>query len=274
MFSLLDPSYVYSNLSSDMCLHDENIVSDMWTLDGRDVYRGMLDPTLDHAYVYWLYDEDTNRIGCSEHALDDRSRIAHLWFRETEFGTMFQEDGWDTDRDIWSFLPAHATELYMSKGWTTATSFLENSLRGPVRVITPQMLLAWPTVYRCESCRISSLSPLPTHKQVTTRPLDVPDKQKCWFVDEDLVTHRYPSFSCIWAFIASKQPGHDGSSWRGRPRAPEPLQATEQERPEPLPPSPPPSQQALTEPPHPEYQTADLPSLAHSDESGRTELAT
>ena len=53
MFSAIDRKVVYP-VSTDITEHDIDVVSDLWTMDGREVYRGRRDPTYTHANVYGL----------------------------------------------------------------------------------------------------------------------------------------------------------------------------------------------------------------------------
>ena len=69
MNSILDPNVVYEDISADVTEHDIDVVSDLWNMDGRDVYRGSRDPRYTHANVYWLYSEELTRVGLIEHSL-------------------------------------------------------------------------------------------------------------------------------------------------------------------------------------------------------------
>jgi hypothetical protein len=114
MFSTLDRSIVYE-IGTDITEHDINIVSDLWTMGGRQVYRGARDPSFTHANVYWLYDpDDLDRIGVSEHTLDNPAEVALLWYKENPFGTLLQEDGWEEDETLWSELPEHVYEHFLA----------------------------------------------------------------------------------------------------------------------------------------------------------------
>ncbi len=92
MYSILNPNVVYQDTSPDVTEHDIDVVSDLWDIDGREVYRGARDPRYTHANVYWLYNEDLERVGCAEHNKKDQADFRVLWFRESEFGTLLQED--------------------------------------------------------------------------------------------------------------------------------------------------------------------------------------
>jgi hypothetical protein len=189
MFSELDPTFLYVDVSPNVMPHDDDVLADEWTIDGRSVYRGARDPQYTHANVYWLYDENLQRVGCSEHDLDDPARFKTLWFREDDFGTLFQED-WQLEGDIWSKLPDSVFEKCLSEGWTTPTSFLEHCLSGPLRVLTAKMLLNPPKVYECTTCKKRSLQAFACGKE---RSLDFTDK--VWFIDDDMLVFVPPQDS-------------------------------------------------------------------------------
>ena len=201
-------------------------------MDGRNVYRGSRDPHYTHANVYWLYDENLQRVGCSEHDTSDHGNFRLLWFGENPFSTLLQET-WTTHEDVWSQLPEHVFEKFLGEGWTTPAKFLEQCLRGSMRIVTPQMITSMPKIYACDKCGRRSLS---SFSCATEMPLDFPDKTKILFVDDDMMTFTPPPSSRIWNFIAqTTQPHDDGSSHLTQAQARE--QAQEQARE----PSPPPS---------------------------------
>ena len=200
MLSLLKPNFLYTDISEDVTENDIDVMSDEWNMNGRIVYRGSRDPRYTHANVYWLYDEDLRRVGCTEHDLENHADFQLLWFKENEFGTLLQEDNWTAIGDIWSMIPSAPFERFVNEGWTTPKSFLEKCLSGPVRVLTPEMVTNLPTVYTCEKCRKKSLKPIPT---CTNReaPLDLPNKSLLFFIDLDMVVYRPPSDSKIWSIL-------------------------------------------------------------------------
>lgn len=223
MFSAIKKGFLYTDISSDITEHDLNIVADTWNMDGREVYRGTLDTRYTHANVHWLYDDNLERVGCVEHSLKDHSDLRVLWFRESEFGTLLQED-WKEDDDLWSKLPRHVFDRFLNEGWTTPAQFLEHCLQGSVRIVTPSMLVIRPVVYTCTQCGRKSLT---QQDGCTNVPqyLDYPDKKKVFFVDFDFVVHIPPSDSVVWSIL---QPQRDADSLR------EPEQAPEQEQESPL----------------------------------------
>ena len=263
MESQLVPGFIYRDISPDITEADIDVVSDLWTMDGRDVYRGTRDARYTHANVYWLYDEDLQRVGCSEHALDDPADVRLLWFHESPFGTLLQED-WTIDRELWSRLPTSPFERFINEGWTTAESFLEQCLHGPTRILTVDMLLKRPKVYHCTHCGKRSLRWSPYCKMVETE-LDFPALEKVLFVDEDMVLHVPPPDSVVFTRL---QPQHDGGSQRPsvQVRAPqvqvqEARSATPPQA-QPPPPQTPETQPAQTSPPQSRPRTPEPPSTA------------
>lgn len=231
MQSILVPGVVYRDVGRDITETDLDVVSDLWTIDGREVYRGSRDPRYTHANVYWLYSEDMERVGLSEHSTSDQADFRVLWFRDTDFGTYLQEDGWETGQDIWSRLPRSVFDRFVNEQWTTPETFLEQCLYGPLRIVTPAMLESWPMVYSCSTCGKRSLRPLPEGCTTSTAPLDIPTTEKVLFVDCDLIVVRPPPSSSVWSRLTQRpQPSRDGGS------EPESQEAPVLEQAEPTPP--------------------------------------
>lgn len=204
MFSVLKPDFLYTDISDDITENDIDVVSDLWTMNGRDVYRGSRDPRYTHANVYWLYDEDLQRVGCTEHSLRDHGVFELLWFHDSEFATLLQEEGWVLQNDLWSGLPEQVFNRFVNEEWVTPEKFLEQCLYGPFRIVTPKMLIQVPTVYTCQKCGRKSLQPIPGCSMVESA-LDFPNKGKIVFVDDDLRVHIPPPDSSVF-----KRLGHDG----------------------------------------------------------------
>jgi hypothetical protein len=212
MESKLDPGFVYTDTERSITENDIDVVSDLWEMDGREVYRGSLDPRYTHANVHWLYNDTLERVGLVEHSKLDHAVFHLLWYHESDFGTLLQEEGWTCAYDIWSRVPRMVFDRFINEGWTTTDAFLEQCLHGPTRILTPDMVLSRPLVYACSKCGRKSLKPAPGC-QMTSAPLDLPDKQKLFFLDLDMVVHVPPHNSTIWSRLGFRpeQP-HDGGS--------------------------------------------------------------
>lgn len=213
MFSVLKPNFLYTDVSEDITENDIDVISDLWTMDGREVYRGSRDPRYTHANVYWLYDEDLQRVGCTEHSLADHGVFEILWFRDSEFGTLLQEDGWKISSDIWSGLPENVFNRFVNEEWVNAESFLEQCLYGNFRIVTPKMMINRPNVYTCQKCGRKSLRPIPSCSGEVSL-LDFPSMEKVVFVDDDLLVHIPPPDSTVFRRL---QLGDDYQSFPREP---------------------------------------------------------
>ena len=228
MFSTIDRSIVYP-IDTDITEHDINIVSDLWTMEGRQVYRGARDPNYTHANVYWLYDpDDLDRVGVSEHKLDDPVDVSLLWHRKTVFGTLLQEDDWTEGDTIWGELGTNAYEQFLAEGWTKPTSFLERCLRSSLRIVTPDMLMKPVSVHSCEKCKRVSLNPFACS---TESPLSFPSKEKVFFIDDRMVVYSAPKGSAVWSVLGFTTPPVPSESSSEPPAAAEspPVQSEESE---------------------------------------------
>lgn len=208
MLSLLKPDFVYHDVTEDITENDIDVVSDEWNMEGRIVYRGSRDPRYTHANVYWLYNDDLCRVGCTEHDIENHADYRILWFRSNDFETLLQEDGWQPNGDIWSHLPNSTFERFINEGWTTPEEFLGQCLAGSFRIITPNMLIKPPKVYYCNACEKKSMKPIPGCA-VREISLDFPDMNNIYFVDNDMIVYDPPLDSKIWSIL--QVPRVDGS---------------------------------------------------------------
>ena len=235
MLSRLKPGFLYTDITPEIAENDFDVVADTWEMDGREVYRGTRDMRYDHANVFWLYDDSLERVGCVEHNLADHADFTILWFQDSEFGTLLQEDGWKSGDDLWSKIPRRVFDRFVNEGWTTPEAFLEHCLDGPMRIVTPSMVLLRPVMYTCRRCGKRSLRKDPKCEMVRGF-LDFPDKAKTFFIDFDFVVHTPPSSSSVWSRLI---PPPDDDSSQQQPQA----QELEQEPKEPpsREPTPPPA---------------------------------
>lgn len=225
MESKLDPAVLYENTELGITEHDIDVVSELWEIDGREVYRGVRDPEYNHADVYWLYSENLERVGLVEHSKLDHAVFHVLWYQDSEFATLLQEEGWTCDKDLWSVFPRAVFDRFVNEGWTTVDAVLERCLHGPTRLVTVDTLLKRPLVYTCDKCGRKSLKP--NEKcDMTAAPLDFPEKGKVLFVDDDLVVHVPPPTSTVWyrlGFTPEREHGDDSL----RHPLPQPVQEQE-----------------------------------------------
>ena len=213
MESKLDPGVLYTDIDRGITETDIDVVSDLWEMDGREVYRGLLDPRYTHANVFWLYDQTLERVGLAEHSKLDHAVVHLLWYQESDFGTLLQEEGWTSTTDLWSMLPQRVFDRCVDQGWTTVRPFLEHCLEGSMRILTPSMVRELPTVYTCSLCDSRRLTDTPGCS-TTAAPLDFPRKKDLVFVDDDLSVHVPPPNSTIWSRLGfmPELPQPDGGS--------------------------------------------------------------
>ena len=263
MYSILKPDFLYTDVSPDITETDIDVVSDVWTMDGREVYRGARDPRYTHANVYWLYDEDLQRVGCSEHTLENPGDLRLLWFHESPFATLLQEEGWTTSGDLWSRLPTRPFERFINEGWTTAETVLEQCLHGPTRIVTPQMVMKPPRIYACSHCGKKSLRWSP-YCAMTETELDFPQVEKVLCVDEDMVLHIPPPGSSVFTrLLRLRDDGSQQALRQEQAREQEPEQEPEQAQQPPRPRTPEPqSEQVHSSPPQSRPRTPEQPSAA------------
>ena len=137
MQSRLDPTVVYE-VNRSVAPHDFDLEADSWTYEEREVFRGVRDPAYSHADVYWLYNDDAERVGLAEHAIGDHSKFHVGWFYECPFATWFQEDGWtSTDETIWTRMANRAYEYCVDNEITTADKIRQLCKRGQWEIVTP-----------------------------------------------------------------------------------------------------------------------------------------
>ena len=203
MFSTFDRSVVYP-VGTDITEHDVNIVSDLWTMAGRQVYRGARDPNYTHANVYWLYEQDDlDRVGLTEHSLEDNAVMSLLWYKDNPFGTLLQEDGWEEGETFWGMIPDNVHEQCLAEGWITPTTILERCLRSNMRLVTVDMLKQMPKVHSCDKCKKVSLAHFTC---ATAAALDFPEKEKVFFIDDRMIVHTPPKGSSVWSLLGFTTP--------------------------------------------------------------------
>ena len=158
MFSILRKGLVYKNISQDIVEHDLDIDVDQWSYDQKDVYRGSIDREYlsYNLNVYWLYDDDSRRIGLAEHDSDDPAIFKALWFYENPYATLFQDPQWKcTNETLWSKLSVEAYQDLLEDDFKYVSDACLQSGR---MLITPDMLIETPEMFTCETCGKKSLT--------------------------------------------------------------------------------------------------------------------
>lgn len=159
MFSILRKGLLYDNINEEIMPHDIDQEVDLWSYDGKDVYRGTFDPNYlnQSLRVYWLYDDDSNRIGLVEHEESDQNIFQVLWFHENPFQTLLQEEGWTkTSETLWSKMTPEAYQDCLENDFKT---FKDEPFIGNTLLVTPEFL-AKPVgcFFECVDCVKKSLS--------------------------------------------------------------------------------------------------------------------
>jgi len=188
MFSSLCKGLVYTNLSSDIVEHDLDIDADQWSYDGKDVYRGSIDPEYikHNLNVYWLYDDDSKRIGLAEHDTNDHVLFKSLWFYDNPYATLFQDNSWkSTSTTLWSKL---SNEAYQDSLDTDFKMVYQQALNSGTLLITPEMLITKPDLYTCEKCNKKSLMANDNCHEASVSNLDF-NQFSILFLDEDFVIY-------------------------------------------------------------------------------------
>lgn len=204
MFSILKPNYVYRDISEDIADHDNDFDAEEWNYNGRDVFRGSVDPAYEWN-VYWLYDDNLKRVGLAEHDSDNPEIFHSIWFHDTPFGTLLQEDGWvKKNVTLWSLLSPEAYQDCLEHDFKTV---FDLALSSNIRLVTPEMIMDKPKVYYCENCNKKSLQPLDCQ---AVKVLDYEFSGfSVLFLDDSFVLYTAPNTSCVWSMLSLQAP--DGS---------------------------------------------------------------
>lgn len=196
MFSLLRKGLLYTDISPDIVEHDEDMDGDLWNYDGIDVYRGSSDQRYisNDLHVYWLYDDNIKRIGLAEHEIDNTEVYKALWFRDTPFGTLLQEDGWKSKNiTIWSMLSNEAYQDCLENDFKFVSDW---ALQSGKLLVNPSMIKEHPFLYTCKSCGKKSLSEIRECKSVEKTVLEF-SQFSILFLDDLFVIYEPPDNSRV-----------------------------------------------------------------------------
>jgi len=184
MYSVLRPSLLYTDISRDIAEHDEDHDAAEWAYSDRTVFRGALDASYKNQGldVYWLYDDDLNRVGLAEHESEDHSNFKTLWFRDSPFGTLLQED-WKAGESIFTLLTPEAYQDVIDS---------DILLKGSHRIITPKYITdGLPELYECTCGK--SFSPMCS---AVKKVVNITDPL---FIDDSFIMYKPPVDSKIWS---------------------------------------------------------------------------
>ena len=142
MLSRLRKNLVYP-VSEDITEHDLNTDIDSWTYDDREVFKGNIDPEyLDNGLnVFWLYNDYNIRVGLAEHEQKNANQFCVLWFRDTPFGTYYQQDGWSsTENTLWSKMSTCAYDDCMRKRIQTPADLFRHypAMKNEIQLLEPE----------------------------------------------------------------------------------------------------------------------------------------
>ena len=195
MYSTLKPNYVYRDISEDIADHDDDFDAEEWNYDGKDIYRGALDRKYEWN-VYWLYDDNSKRVGLAEHDPDHPEIFSSLWFRDNAFSTLFQEDWKSKDATLWSIL---SNEAYQDCLEDDFKSIFDKTLKTNIRLLTPEMVISLPEIHECPKCGKRSLLSLSGCPEIKRSYLD--SDSSVLFVDESFVMYTAPADSRVWSSL-------------------------------------------------------------------------
>jgi len=220
MYSILKPTLLYTDISTDIAENDEDHDASEWSYSDKIVFRGALDTTYkSHGLdIYWLYDDNLARIGLAEHISDNHAVFQTLWFRDTPFGTLFQED-WKKGESVFNMLSSEAYQDCIDS---------DILLKGHNRFVLPRYLTeGFPSVYECH-CGLSFLPTCSAVKKtvIITNPL---------FIDESFVLYYPPEDSKVFKRVRQydacdqEQPGSQSplEPQEGQPTLQEPHSETQ-----------------------------------------------
>ena len=203
MLSVLKPGYIYSSFSEDVADHDDDFDAEEWNYNGREVFRGCLDPTYPDWNVYWLYDDNLIRVGLAEHDPESPEVFHSLWFYDNPFGTLFQENGWVKKGTLWPLLSPEAYQDCLEDDFKTV---FDRALGSNIRLMTPGFITNRPKVYHCQTCNKKSLSPLCSEATVYDYLFS---DFSILFLDDSFVLYTAPSDSKVWSNLSLNPPQPD-----------------------------------------------------------------
>ena len=171
MFSILRPHLIYEDISSDIVEHDIDCDAEEWSYNGKDVYRGLIDQKYidENLHVYWLYDDNSKKVGLAEHESNSPEIFRALWIYENNpFATLYQNLEWkETDTTLWSKLSNEAYQDCLDKDFKNV---FDDALKNNTLILTPSKLKEDFFIYECEKCNHKSFLAMNGHSSVKKIP--------------------------------------------------------------------------------------------------------
>ena len=246
MFSKLRPTLLYKNVSSDISSHDHDVEGELWSYEGRDVYRGSFDPLYaEHGLnVYSLYDDNLKRVGVAEHEVDEPEVFKSLWFHDNPFATLFQNEEWVCkNATLWSLLSSEAYQDCLNSDFKNAD---DDFLKQGIVLMKPEMMTGQELfIYECEKCQKRSFMPL--NGCGVAKKVMIPSTYSFLFLDDSFVLYSAPS----------------GFNWSVRHDACEPVRSLVEQ--------PSPDQPECSDVPPPQPESPQPPPPPEQPQSGRSQ---
>jgi hypothetical protein len=172
MFSTLRPHLIYEDISSDIVEHDIDCDAEEWSYNGKNVYRGLIDQKYidEKLHVYWLYDDNSKKVGLAEHESDSPEIFKALWIYENNpFATLYQNLEWkETGSTLWSKLSNEAYQDCLEQDFKNV---FDDALKNNTLILTPSNLKKDFFIYECEKCNHKSFLAMNGHSPVKKIPL-------------------------------------------------------------------------------------------------------
>ena len=175
MLSRLRP-LIYTDIDPDVLDHDDDLDAELYTYDGREVYRGRYDPryTSVDLDVHWLYDDNGKRVGLAEYDSNDFSKNSVLWYRDNTWSTLLQENWKSQDKTLWSMMSNEAYQDCLEDDFETV---VERTKDGPYCLVFPNDIL-------------------------TSKKTELP----VLFLDDSFILYDFPIHSRVWNLLGLTPP--------------------------------------------------------------------
>lgn len=193
MLSLLRKGLIYDNISTDIVEHDLDVDADQWSYDGKDVYKGSIDPDYlcRDLNVHWLYDDNLKRVGLVEHEAKEPEVFKCLWFHDNPFATLYHDPSWkSTGSTLWSKL---SNEAYQD--WLEGMNIHDKALDCGLLLVTPKILMSPPKIYSCDYCGKKSLVEGNSCSHASVSDLDFSEFSILFLDDDFLIYEKVASVS-------------------------------------------------------------------------------